>query len=502
MFWSVIASNKRKTVILIVFMGMFLILSGAVIAMAIAGKCNASVGAAGAAVASAVWIVMLLASLFASDSILLGVSRAHEVGKDVYPQLYNVVEEMVIAGSLPAMPKIFLVDDLSPNAFAMGKSPNKSCICVTAGLLAVCNRDELQGVVAHEIGHVLNRDVLYMTVAATMLGSIVFMSDAYLRSFRFGSASRLTSRSRRGGKSAGVLVFLSLILAVLGPVFARILYFSVSRRREYLADATSARLTRYPEGLASALEKIGSSPETLSDAPSVTVPFYIVNPNRQSLNDGVFATHPPLTERIGILRAMSRGAGYMDYMKAYIKVTRRHRALVPATDLEGAGKVEIRPPCGDFGNAPSSVGESSRRAGDIIRAMNGFTFITCRCGLKLKLPPEYPGGQVVCPRCKREHAVPGSDSGMLSSVLSASAVMSAPDDGTRIHAPQGRDQARDQEVRIAGGTWQQFTCSVCGHHYEISPRFGGRTLKCSTCGSVISFIPAGDESGTSAATPP
>ncbi|HQI01127.1 MAG TPA: M48 family metallopeptidase [Deltaproteobacteria bacterium] len=500
MFWSIIASNKRKTVILIVLMGLFLILCGALIGMGTAGAYDLHAGATGAVAAAGIWIVMLLASLFASDSILLGVSRAHEVGKDVYPQLYNVVEEMVIAGSLPAMPRIFLVDDPAPNAFAMGKSPKKSCICVTAGLLAMCSRDELQGVVAHEIGHILNRDVLYMTVAATMLGSIIFVSDAYLRTFRYTSTARVTSRSKRGGKAAGALVLVSLVLAVLGPVFARILYFSISRRREYLADATSARLTRYPEGLASALEKIGGSPDTLGDAPSVLLPFYIANPNRQSLNDGIFATHPPLEERIGILCAMGQGAGYMDYMKAYIKVTRRHRALVPAADLRDGGRVAIRPPSEDRGISPSSVGESARRAGDIIRAMNGFTFITCRCGLRMKLPPGYPGGQIVCPRCKRVHAVPRGDSGMITSVLGESAAMSAPAEG-RVSAPQENGRPGNQEVRIAGGKWQQFSCDACGRSIEVSPRFGGRKLKCSSCGSVIRIVPAGDANEKTAANP-
>ncbi len=507
MFWSVIAANRRKTVLLIVLMGLLLVLSGGMIGMAFADVYHPYAGLIGAALAGAVWIIMLLTSLFASDTILLGLSRAHEIDRKTYPQLFNVVEEMVIAGSLPAMPRIFVVDDPAPNAFAMGKSPEKSCICVTAGLLAMCTRDELQGVVAHEISHILNRDVLYMTVAATMLGSILLLSDLFARSFRYSSTVRLASRSRRTrGRAAGPLLIVSLVLAVIGPILARVLYFSISRRREYLADATSARLTRYPEGLASALQKIGESTDMLTSAPSATAPFYIVNPYRQHLSNSVFATHPPLEERIRILRAMSRGAGYLDYFRAYVEVTRRREKLIPASELRDEGRVEIRKGGQAGGPVQPARPESTRRAGDIIRALNGFAFITCPCGLKIKLPPEYLEGRFVCPRCRREHPVNRPDSESVGSVLSASAVMGrAASAGWKEPRNRGGREGRDglptREVRYLPGTWQKITCTGCGHAYEISPRFRARRLTCSGCGAAIHLAPVHEPDGRSSGLP-
>jgi len=506
MFWSVIAENKRKTVSLIVLMGFFLISSGSMIGMALADAQHPyAAGLIGAAVAGAVWVVMLLVSLFASDSVLLGLTHAREVTRDMYPQLINVVEEMVIAGSLPHMPRIFVVDDPSPNAFAVGKSPEKSCICVTAGLLALCDRDELQGVVAHEIGHIMNRDVLYMTVAATMLGSILFISDMFVRSFRYTSTTRLASRSRRaGGGAAGPLLIVSLLLAIIGPILARVLYFSISRRREYLADATSARLTRYPEGLASALEKIGQSPVMLSAAPSAVAPFYTVNPYRQHISSGAFATHPPLSERIQILRAMSHGAGYTDYLKAYARVTRRRRALLPPADLTERGKVDIRQASRDGCSAPATRAESLRRARDIIRALNDFAFITCACGLRIKVAPEYPKDRIACPRCSRVHSVQRSGAAAVGSVLSASSAMGAPAAARVVCPDQGGGHPSEravQEARFVPGRWQKIACEICGHGYEISPRFSGRRLVCSGCGAVIRFSRAAGQGDGSSGIP-
>lgn len=479
MFWSVIQANRRKTLLLVVLMGFFLILTGAVIGMSFADGRLLEGCLAGAGAAALVWAALLLLSLYASDEVLLEVSRAREVSRETYPQLFNVVEEMVIAGSLPAVPRVYVVGDPAPNAFALGKSPEKSHLCVTAGLLAMCGRDELQGVVAHELGHIMNRDVLYLTVAASMLGSLLLLSDFFLRMFKY-SAVRFTARSRKAGPAAGVLILLSLLLAVLGPLLARIFYFSLSRRREYLADATSARLTRYPEGLASALEKIGAYPGAHSAAPAVTSPFYLVNPGRQALTGGAFATHPPLTSRIKVLRAMTQGAGYMEYLKAYLAVTHGRATLIAREDLRDADRVEIRTPAG--GPPDSSTSDVRRRAGEIIRAMNDFIFLTCPCGMKLKLPPEFAGKQVTCPRCKREHEAKKPDSNTFSGVLRSQAAMDR-------DVPGAAGPARVQDVRYEPGKWQNFSCARCGHPHEISPRFGGSRLVCSGCGSIIRFAP-------------
>lgn len=504
MFWSVIAANRRKTVLLVALMGLFLVSTGAMIGMALADQYHPGATLVSAAAAGAIWAVLLLVALYGADDVLLGLSGAREVTRETYSQLINVVEEMVIAGSLPAMPRVFVSDDPSPNAFAVGRSPEKSCICVTAGLLALCGRDELQGVVAHEIGHIMNRDVLYLTVAATMLGSILLLSDVFLRSMRFSSTARLSSRPRRSaGKAAGPLLLVALVLAVIGPILARVLYFTISRKREFLADATSARLTRYPEGLASALEKIGKSPLSVSTASSASAPFYIVDPYRQHAIGGAFATHPPLSERIRILRAMSHGAGYSDYLKAYVQVTGRRRSLVPASDIAGQGaRVDIRPASRETALAQASIAEPARRAGDIIRAMHGFAFITCGCGLRIKIPPEYPRNRITCPRCGRRHAVLKPEGGVAVEVLTASSAMA---DCSRAGAggaqPEAGRPRAPQAERFTPGRWQKITCACCGHDYELSPVFSGRKLICSGCGSTILLTPAGGTGESSSGSP-
>ncbi len=490
MFWSIIAANKRRTIILIAVMGLLLILAGYVIGMAFVDVYRPWAGIAGLIVALCIWCVMLMVSLYGADRMFLGITRAQEVRREHYPQLYNVVEEMVIAGSLPGMPRIFVVEDPAPNAFAMGRSPQKSCVCVTAGLLALCNRDELQGVIAHEISHIMNRDILFMTVAATMLGSILLVSDAFVHSLRYSGGPRFTSRARRtgGARSGAALLLVSLLLAIVGPVIARILYFAISRKREYLADATGARLTRYPEGLASALEKMQKNPLPLQAAPSAIAPFYIVNPYRMHLGGSPFATHPPLAERIRILRMMSHGAGYVDYTKAYITVTGSRRTLIPLKDMGEGADVPVRESCAPEQAETVLPTESRRRAGDIIRAMNNFAFITCACGLRLKLPPEFREDRITCPRCGRSHLVPEVNEKTISAVLTGAAVLTAPFSKPVCTGSSTAGQRKEATVQVADvvpGRWQTIQCSTCDHAYEISPRFRGKKLKCSGCGATI-----------------
>lgn len=480
MFWSVIAANKRKTLVLVFVMGALLLGTGYAAGMAVAGGNQPVAGLAGLATAAIIWFVMIMASLYGSDRVLLSIANAKRVNRDEWPQLYNIVEEMKIASSLPKMPEIYVIEDTSLNAFAVGKSTLKCSICVTAGMLAACSRDELQGVVAHEIGHILNRDILYMTVAATMLGSILLISDMFLRSFKYSRSFRFGSRSRISGSGGSGIIILvvSLALAIVGPILARILYFSISRKREYLADATSARLTRYPEGLASALEKILKSPVSLNFTPSATAPFYIANPNKQHLSGSAFATHPPLSERIRILRSMTGGAGYMDYLKSYIQVTNRRRSLIKASDITDTGRIEIRQASGDSQRTESSHGLSRRTAGDIIRAMNNFVFISCPCGLRIKIPPHYTGNQITCPRCRRTHKVSEPGGEKPEAILTARAALDTKDP---------LPQKKAQTVRFMPGKWHSFTCDRCGCPHELSPRFSGSRLTCTHCGNTITI---------------
>ena len=274
--WELIRQNKRKSFLLFIGMGCLLMLLGYIIGAAYAPP---SGGIAGLSIAIMIWVILSLVSYFNGDSIALSVSGAKEITRDVHPQLFNVVEEMKIAAGLPAMPKIYIIDSPAPNAFATGRKPEKCAIAVTAGLLERLNRDELQGVIAHETSHIHNRDILFMTFAGIMLGSIVLISEVYFRGLMFrGVSSRRRSSSRSGGQAQAIIAIAAIVLAILAPIIAQLLYLAVSRRREYLADASAARLTRYPEGLASALEKISKSTADLPKANKVTAPMYIVNP--------------------------------------------------------------------------------------------------------------------------------------------------------------------------------------------------------------------------------
>jgi heat shock protein HtpX len=501
MFFQIAAANKRKTVLLILIMGVVLALLGFFMGELVAiwsGFTSApqqaehtfKAGYIGFCVALAIWLGLLLTSLFGSDQLFLSLSSAKEVTHDLYPQLYNIIEEMKIASSLPKMPDIYIIDDPAPNAFAVGKSPEDSSICVTAGLLAICSRDELQGVVAHEMGHILNRDVLFMTVAATMLGSVTLIADSFLHSLRYAPIARYRSSSSRAGMGLinVWLIVLGFCFVIFSPILSRILYFAISRSREYLADATSARLTRYPEGLASALEKIMLSPEKLTIAPKATAPFYIANPYKQDLDDSMFATHPPLGQRIKILRLMSTGAAFKDYVKAYWAVTHTHKELIAASDMNLGVGVAIREPSPPTEQSQPGPKGAAGNAGDIIRAMNQFVFISCECGMKMKIPPEFARGEIRCPRCNRPHTIKKADQQAISTILANTAAFSKPgqpQDPVKVKT-DAMIKGYQEETRIPG-TWQNFTCNSCGRIVQVSPAFKLPQFNCTHCGHLFKF---------------
>jgi heat shock protein HtpX len=403
--WEVISANKRNSIALMILMAFVLLLLGAVIGLAVFGPDG---GFWGVGIATAVWLMLALVSFSSGDQILLAASHAQPVTHDVHPQLFNIVEEMKIAAGLPAMPKIYIINDPAPNAFATGRSPQSASIAVTAGLLARLNRDELQGVVAHEMSHILHRDILYIMLAGIMLGGITLLSQAFLRGAYYGSmgSRRRYSSDRGGGQAQAILLLIAIAAAILAPIMAYLLYFALSRRREYLADAGGARLTRYPEGLASALEKIANDPSPqLASASKATAPMYIANPFKRRGGMGLAdltSTHPPISERIRILRSMSQGASYKDYARAYVTTT-GSRNIIPASALAGE-EVTLRP--GQAQPAQEAPSTQARQVGDIMRKVNRFSFLTCLCGLKLKIPPNYKGDQVKCPRCSRILAIP------------------------------------------------------------------------------------------------
>lgn len=384
--WELIRANKRNSIVLIVLMAMVLLILGYFLGLAFLGYDG---GLTGLIIAGVIWLVLAMVSFSSGDQILLAASKATAVTHDVHPQLFNVTEEMAIAAGVP-MPKLYIIADPAPNAFATGRKPQTASIAVTAGLLGKLNRDELQGVIAHEMSHILHRDILFVTIAGIMLGSIVLLSNILARGMFYGSAGsrrRYSGGSRGGGQAQIILMLIALIAAVLAPLMAYLLYFALSRKREYLADAGSARLTRYPEGLAGALEKIADDPSPqLAGANKVTAPMYIVNPFKKrgsmKLSDWT-STHPPISERIRILRNMTAGASFRDYSDSYTNIT-HHKTIVPSAALTKED-IELRQAAAQA-KSQQLREKQARQVGDIMRIVNGFIFLNCACGLKLKIP--------------------------------------------------------------------------------------------------------------------
>ncbi|MEP7158189.1 MAG: M48 family metallopeptidase, partial [Chloroflexota bacterium] len=261
------------------------------------------------AVGIAVVISMLLSSLsyFAGDGIVLAASGAKQVDDQVAPQLMNVVREMTIAANVPE-PRVFVINDSAPNAFATGRDPRHASIAVTTGLLEKLDREELQGVIGHELSHVRNLDIRFTLLVATLVGSIALLADFFLRFTLWGGMGRRGRGSKEGGGGLMIImIVVGLILAVIAPIIAGLVQMAVSRQREYLADASSVELTRNPAGLERALAKISSDREALEVANRATQHLYFVNPIKkwEDRASGIMATHPPIVERINRLRALT-----------------------------------------------------------------------------------------------------------------------------------------------------------------------------------------------------
>jgi len=399
--WQQIRSNRTRSVFLVIVMGVLLALLGYFLGLYFVGS-----GAVGLFIALIIWVIMSLVGYFQGDSILLATSRAKKIAPDDHPRLYNVVEEMKIASGLEAMPDIYIMDDPALNAFATGRNPKKATVAVTSGLLQKLNRNELQGVVGHEIAHVKNRDVLLMAMCAVLLGTIVVLAWYASRFFIFGGMGR-TRRSSSSGGSGGQIIILALaiILMILAPIFAQLIYFALSRRREYLADASSALYTRYPEGLASALEKLAASTDQLKSANKATAPMYIINPFRkQGMSaEDLTSTHPPISERIRILRAMS-GASYEDYSAAYQQVRHTDKAFISAAEALATGSVALRAAQPEVPEKLEEV-QRVRETTNALWNVHKYKTITCACGTKLRLPPSYKLPEVKCPHCGRINPV-------------------------------------------------------------------------------------------------
>ena len=298
--YSTISSNKWKSVLYIFFFFLLFILVGTLVGRYL------GYGLSFAGIMLIISGVMSFVSYYYSDKIVLSISGARQIQKEDNPRLYRVVENMSIASGLP-MPRVYEIADPAPNAFATGRDPKHAAVAATTGLLDILKDSELEGVMAHEMSHVKNFDTRLMAIVAVLAGSIAILSDIFFRSMLFSSLGGGRDNKNSGG---GLFLILTLVAAILAPIAATLIQLAVSRKREFLADADGALLTRYPEGLASALEKIASYKKPMKRASNATAHLYIENPfgadsgKKKSWFVSLFSTHPPVEERVNALRSM------------------------------------------------------------------------------------------------------------------------------------------------------------------------------------------------------
>ncbi|MBU0591098.1 M48 family metallopeptidase [Candidatus Micrarchaeota archaeon] len=291
-FFDAIEANKRNSLILMgVMFFIFMALSVALSYIFDAGICFPILG-------FFFLLIYAIIVFYQGDKIILSMSGAKQVRKEEYPFLYNVVEGLALASQIP-VPNVYVVDDPSPNAFATGRDPQHASVAVTSGLLSILKKEELEGVIAHEISHVANFDIRFSMIAVVFVGAISLLGSFAWRSMGLGFGG--SNRGRGGG--AGILILLALVFVILAPIFAQMVRFAISRQREYLADANAARLTRYPAGLAGALEKIKNFNTPTKSANDVTASLYISNPFPNKMGF-LGSTHPPTDDRIKRLMAM------------------------------------------------------------------------------------------------------------------------------------------------------------------------------------------------------
>ncbi len=291
-----ITRNKRKTILMIAIFAIVIMVLGWSLGYYFAEP------SFGLVLAGIIAIVMILVGYFKGDTVTLATAGARQISKRDNAVLYNLVENLAITAGI-STPKLYLINDPSPNAFATGRDPEHASIAVTTGLLQILDKNELQGVLAHEMSHIKNLDIRVMTLVVVLVGVVLLLSDIMRRGFFFGG------RRDRGGGQAGLIIFIiGIALAILSPLFAELIKLAVSRSREYMADASAALLTRYPDGLAGALEKIAAIDRPLKKANHATAHLFLANPfdphkTKKKFNS-LFSTHPPIEDRIKKLRSM------------------------------------------------------------------------------------------------------------------------------------------------------------------------------------------------------
>ncbi|HEV8516879.1 MAG TPA: M48 family metallopeptidase [Candidatus Limnocylindrales bacterium] len=304
-FYEQVAANRRNSLLLVFLIAALLALLGFTIGYGLTGELG---GGLFAIVGALIFAGALSAGSYLSgDSLVLAASQAREVTEADAPRLLDVVREIAIAANIP-MPRVYVIDDSAPNAFATGRDPGHASIAITTGLLEKLDREELQGVIGHELSHVHNLDIRFTLLVAVLVGSIALLADFFLRFTFWGGGGRSSSRDRGGGGGLQLIVLvIAIVLAILAPLFAQLVQLAVSRQREYLADASSVELTRNPYGLQRALAKIAADKEVLEVANRATQHLYIVNPIKkfEARSAGLLSTHPPIIDRINRLRSLT-----------------------------------------------------------------------------------------------------------------------------------------------------------------------------------------------------
>jgi heat shock protein HtpX len=429
--WEQIRYNQTRSAMLIVGMGVLLLsvcsfpgmLTSMILGEFLGEPSLATIGIYILVLASIIWILAILFAYFQGDDMLISLVGAKKITTDDIHRLYNIVEELKIASGLETMPSIYIVDDPAMNAFAIGCRPNKTAIIVTSGLLTKLNRDELQGVIGHEMSHIKNRDVLLMGLCVSLFEIITLLAwlliykaidfllgrgrwVAVLISFLIPTSIAVIilkpgySDAADYAVVAGMYYFFGFVL--LTPLIAQLICNTFSRRREYLADACSALYIRYPEGLASALEKIAASTEQLKSANMTTATIYIVNPFREQgmAASDITSTHPPISERIRILRSMAH-ASFAEYDRAYREIRGIDKSVIPAYALAAAGAAVIRPAVPDDLDHIQRARETS----NALWNAHKYNIIDCACGTRMRLPPSFKLSEVRCPHCGRTNPV-------------------------------------------------------------------------------------------------
>jgi heat shock protein HtpX len=314
-FYAQISANKRNSFLLALGVVAIFAVLGFAIGYAIVGSPAGAVGVT--ALALSVGAISGVGAFFSGDKLVLAVSGAREVDETSAPQLLNVVQELAIAASVP-MPKVYIIDDTAPNAFATGRDPQHASLAITSGLLEKLDREELQGVIGHEMSHVRNLDIRFSLIVGVMVGAIAILADFFLRfTFWGGVSGRRSSRDSGGNGIQAVIMIVAIVLAILAPIISRFIQLAVSRQREYLADASSVELTRNPYGLERALAKIGSDQEVLEVANRGTQHMYFTNPIKrfEARSSGLMDTHPAILDRINRLRTLT-GEGPLEASEA------------------------------------------------------------------------------------------------------------------------------------------------------------------------------------------